>query len=66
VNLEPLHPVQLARFREMTRQEKWDLARNLLRMARVVRRAGIRRRHPEWSREEVERALAEEFTHGRT
>lgn len=66
MKLEPLHPIQLARLRAMTIEEKWTVFRGMLRTAREVRRAGIRRLHPEWDADAVERALAQEFARGRT
>jgi hypothetical protein len=66
VKLEPLHPVQVARFRTMSAQEKWEVAKGLLGTARATRRAAIRHAHPDWTAEEVERELAREFACGRT
>ena len=66
VKLEPLHPVQVARFRAMSGQEKWEVAKGLLGTARATRRAAICHAHPDWTAEEVERELAREFACGRT
>lgn len=59
--LEPLHPIQIARFRAMSAEEKWAVARGLLRTAREVRRVAITRRHPEWNVQQIERELAREL-----
>lgn len=66
MDLEPLHPIQIERFRAMTPVEKFNIARGLLHTARQVRRAGIGLAHPDWTPEEVERELARETTRGRT
>lgn len=41
MTLEPLHPIQAARLREMTPAEKWNVALGLLRTARETRRAAL-------------------------
>jgi hypothetical protein len=66
VKLEPLHPIQVARFRVMSAQEKWEVAKGLLGTARATRRAAIRLAHPDWTAEEVEKELSREFARGRT
>jgi hypothetical protein len=66
VDLEPLHPIQIRRFREMTPSEKWGVARGLLKTARDTRRAALREQHPTWSAEDVERAVALEMARART
>jgi Rv0078B-related antitoxin len=66
MKLEPLHPVQIQRFRQMTPVEKWDVALGLLRTARETRRAGLRRRNPNLTATELERALAKELSCART
>jgi hypothetical protein len=66
VKLEPLHPIQIARFTAMTPDEKWQIAKSLLRTAREVRRAAIRGQHPDWDAPRVEAALAREFACART
>jgi len=66
MELEPLHPLQVARLRAMTPEEKWTVFRGMLRTAREVRRAAWRRKHPEWAAEQIEKAVAQEFARGRT
>ncbi|HPA19917.1 MAG TPA: hypothetical protein PLU30_19360 [Verrucomicrobiae bacterium] len=66
MGLEPLHPIQIRRFREMTPAEKWQVALGLLRTARQTRAVAIRTRHPSWTNEEVERAVAQEIARART
>ena len=43
MQLEPLHPIQIQRFREMTFAEKWAVAQGLWLMARDARLAASRR-----------------------
>ncbi len=66
MHFEPLHPIQLQRFREMTPEEKWNVALGLLETARETRRAALRQRHLEWTPEQIETALARETMHART
>jgi len=46
-------PRQIARYREMTPQEKLRVADELYWTARRLREAYERQRHPEWSEEQV-------------
>jgi len=66
LELEPLAPRRIARFRAMTAEEKWEVAKGLLRTARQTRRAALMMRHPDWSADEVERELAREIACART
>ena len=66
MTLEPLHPIQIHRFREMSPEEKWNVSLGLLRTARETRRAALRARHPDWGPAEIENALARELTRART
>ncbi len=63
---EPLHPIQVERFRAMSPAEKFTVAQGLLNTARRVRRAAIAHAHSDWSAEEVERELAHETSRART
>lgn len=65
LDIEPLHPIQVRRFREMTLAEKWNVALGLLRTARETRRAALRNRHLEWTAAEVESALVQELIRAR-
>ncbi|HEY5744220.1 MAG TPA: hypothetical protein VIS99_16980 [Terrimicrobiaceae bacterium] len=63
--LEPLHPIQVARFRVMSAQENGRLPKGSS-AQRATRQAAIRHAHPDWTAEEVERELAREFARART
>lgn len=66
MHLEPLHPIQIQRFREMTFSEKWAVAQGLWLMARNARLAATRRANPGLNEEECQRLVAREFTRART
>jgi hypothetical protein len=66
MKLEPLHPLQLERLRAMTPDEKWAVFRGMMRTAREVRSAAMRRLHPDWDEDQISRAVAQEFARGRT
>ena len=66
MKLEPPHPVQIQRFRQMTPVEKWNVALGLLGTARETRRAALRMRSPNLTEAEIERALAKELSRART
>ena len=53
---DDLHPIQIARIREMTLGERLGRGLKFLRNAREFIAAGVRTRHPDWTEAE---ALAE-------
>jgi hypothetical protein len=64
--LEPLHPIQLKRFREMSFAEKWAVAQGLWLMARAARLAAARRTNPNLSEIECQKIVSREFARART
>lgn len=64
--LEPLHPIQLQRFREMSFAEKWAVAQGLWLMARNARLAAARRAYPNLSEMECQKIVSREFARART
>jgi hypothetical protein len=64
--LEPLHPIQIQRFREMSFAEKWAVAQGLWLMARDARLRAARRANPDLSEAEYQKIVAREFTRART
>jgi hypothetical protein len=64
--LEPLHPIQIQRFREMSFAEKWAVAQGLWLMARDARLAAARRANPNLSEIECQKIVAREFARART
>lgn len=66
MKLEPLHPIQIERFRIMSFREKMKVSRGLLRMARAARLDAARRAQPGLSEDEYLRLVASEFARSRT
>ena len=66
MHLEPLHPIQIQRFREMTFAEKWAVAQGLWIMARNARLSATRRANPDLNEEECQKLVAREFARART
>ncbi|MCX6975671.1 MAG: hypothetical protein NTZ94_15550 [Verrucomicrobia bacterium] len=66
MQLEPLHPIQIQRFREMTFAEKWAVAQGLWLMARNARLSATRRANPELTEEDCQKLVAREFARTRT
>ncbi len=64
--IEPLHPIQIQRFREMSFAEKWAVAQGLWLMAREARLAAARRAHPNLSEVEYQKIVSREFARART
>ncbi len=57
--------VYAAAVRGMTLEQKLRVSEGLRETAWQVKRGSLERRHPEWSREELDRRVAEAFQHGR-
>jgi hypothetical protein len=55
-----LHPEQVKALRRMSLQRRLDLALGGIASAGVLRKAMIRIEHPEWSGDQVEKALRDE------
>ncbi|MFM8764244.1 MAG: hypothetical protein ACKOEZ_05340 [Spartobacteria bacterium] len=66
MKIEPLHPIQIQIFREMTFAEKWAVAQGLWLMARDARLAASRRANPDLTEEEHQKLVAREFARART
>ena len=66
MQLEPLHPIQIQRFREMSFAEKWAVAQGLWVMARNARLSATRRANPDMNEEECQKLVAREFARART
>ena len=64
--VEPLHPIQIQRFREMSFAEKWAVAQGLWLMARDARLRAARRANPDLSEAEYQKIVAHEFARART
>lgn len=66
MKLEPLHPIQVRRFRAMSFREKMAVAQGLFRIARRARLEAIRKTHPGIGEEECQCLVAKEFARSRT
>jgi hypothetical protein len=60
-----LHPEQIKALRQMSLQRRLDLALAAIESAPDLRKAMIRGLHPDWSADQVERALREEVRNAR-
>jgi hypothetical protein len=60
-----LHPGQVMALREMSLQQRLDLALAGIESAGDLRKAMIRFEHPDWSANQVEQALREEVRNAR-
>ena len=61
---EPMHPLQIERYRRMTFAEKLDALAQLYWSGREWMAAGTRMRHPNWSEEEVQREVRLRMLYG--
>jgi hypothetical protein len=61
-----LHPEQIKALRKMPLQRRLDLALAGIESAGELRKAMIAVEHPDWSAEQVEKALREEIRNART
>jgi hypothetical protein len=57
-------PEQLAALRRLAPSEKLLIAGALYEEARRLKAAGLRAQHPEWSEEDIARAVRNVFLHG--
>lgn len=54
--LEPMLPEQIEGYKRMTVAEKFRQLQAMYRMGVAMKKAQLRREHPDWSDEELERA----------
>jgi len=66
MEIEPLHPIQIERFRSMSFREKMAVSRGLFRMARRARLEAIRKARPGLNGVEYHLLVAREFAGART
>lgn len=58
---EILHPAQIAAYRRMTPMQKLERATMMYYAARALKADHLRRRHPDWSEEEIAAKVREIF-----
>ncbi len=61
-----MHPEQLKALRAMTPAQKLEAAMNLYWSARRLKAGWLRKIHPEWSEEKVQKEVTRIFLHART
>ena len=61
-----MHPLQVEAYKRMTPAEKLRLAARLNRDARRLKAGGLRMLHPDWTAEEIARAVREAFLYARS
>ncbi len=66
MELEPLHPLQIERFRAMSFREKMAVSQGLFRMARRARLESVRKAHPGMDEKQCLHLVAKEFARSRT
>ena len=60
------HPKQIEIWRKMSAAEKMDVFERLMQDVRALKAVGVRRDHPDWSEDEVDREVARFILHART
>lgn len=63
---DPIHPVQIEGFRRMSPAQKLQMVCDLYHAGIELRIAGLRMRHPDWPREELEREARRSLLHAGT
>ncbi len=61
-----MHPLQVEAFKRMTPAEKLHLAARFARDARRLKAAGLRMLHPDWTDDQIARAVREAFLYARS
>ena len=60
---EPIHPTQIAAYRRMTGEQKYQLAMSFYFTAHRIKTAALVQKHPDWSREELKQAVKRHLHH---
>ena len=61
---EAIHPAQIAAFRRMSTGQKLDAMSRLYKLSRQMLANQVRRQHPDWHTEAIEREVSRRFAHG--
>ena len=61
-----MHPEQKRIYQSMTPEQKLMLAAKLSQYARVLKAAGLREQHPDWSEKEIQERVRELFLYATT
>ena len=60
---EPLHPVQIAGLRRMTAAQKFARLEEMYRLGVSMKAGQLRKQHPDWSEDQIERAARRAIMH---
>lgn len=61
-----MHPVQIAGFRKMSVGQKWEMMSKMYHAAVAMKTAQLRKKHPEFSAMELDRAARRAILHAGT
>jgi hypothetical protein len=61
-----MHPEQIKIYKRLSPTEKLRIAGELYATSRKLKTAAVRRQHPDWSAQEVEKKVREIFLYART
>ena len=61
-----MHPIQKEIFQNMSAQRKWELSMELNFNARLLKAAALRKDHPEWDKERVQKEEKKIFLNAST
>ena len=61
-----MHPVQREIYRKMSYARKLEIADQLYRTAWELKLSAVRKRHPDWPEERVERKVREYFLYAKS
>ncbi|HAO21433.1 MAG TPA: hypothetical protein DCQ37_13770 [Desulfobacteraceae bacterium] len=64
--MNELHPEQKKAFQAMTPGQKLQLLSDLYNSAQKLKAAGLRKQHPDWSEEQIQKKVREIFLYART
>ena len=63
---EGLHPAQIEALRRMTPSERLEIGMSFIESMRELRGSVLRQEHPDWTEEQIARALREFVLHAAT
>lgn len=61
-----MHPEQQKTFKDMSPEKKLKLALDLYYSARMLKEAGLKQQHPDWSESQIKEKTREFFLYART
>jgi hypothetical protein len=61
-----MHPEQKKLYQAMTPEQKLRIAMDLYYSAKELKAAGLKRQHPDWSAERINRKVREIFLYAKT